>query len=185
VQLPDYTEDRGVIRYSDNLFIICTANSAISGGKRYETTPLKDPAFLDRFTRYEIVGILENRESLNKFKSISNNKLLNEVLEKLFNALEAMNDKNKADKIPSSIDRSRAISTRKMLKAKDIKEISIDNLVINTTVENQLEKFSNEQKEKIYDALSIEGSLKEILSLSDGTLKDILTTSPANTDSDK
>jgi hypothetical protein len=54
--------EKDTIKYAPNIYIICTANSAVASGRRYDTTPLVDSAFQDRFKKHEVIGVLKNEE---------------------------------------------------------------------------------------------------------------------------
>jgi hypothetical protein len=88
VRVPGFDED---VVYTDNLFIVCTANESTAGTKR-ETNPLNDLPLLERFSQYRIVGILENKESLERFKGYCTNQELNDTLDKIWDILEKDED---------------------------------------------------------------------------------------------
>jgi hypothetical protein len=78
IQLPEFkieTTDGNKItelEYTSNLYIICTANNTISADNTYDTTPLNDQAFKDRFHEYLIYGVLESFTTPDKSQKDTN-----------------------------------------------------------------------------------------------------------------
>jgi energy-coupling factor transporter ATP-binding protein EcfA2 len=135
------------VTYVNNLYIVCTANTASTSGKRYETTPLTDSAFQDRFKKVDVVGVLENDEIFTKFKNNclaeDKNPALSEFLDKLFKAFNDVEGdiKNKRESNKNTMvdELKRDISTRKLLEAieENISSYSIKDLCDELDIEDE------------------------------------------------
>lgn len=152
--LPKDTKVQGMpdtVTYVSNLYIVCTANTTSTSGKRYETTPLTDSAFLDRFKKVAVIGVLENKEIFEKFKKSclvndkneDKNTVLSTFLDKLFEAFNAVEedikDQSKSNKNTMVDELKRDISTRKLLEAidKDLSSYSIKDLCDEFDIEDE------------------------------------------------